>query len=299
MSVYPYKMNSVLLLFFLSLFTFETWAGNNVINIVTFGESTVKDLYVQDLRAALKNKINEIDIKKDTIVNPEGIFITIGAKSLIGLLELNIPLPTLSVFVKKSSFYHIIKTYEHKSLAQGFIVHTKNIGVIYSDPPLDKQVRLIREIFGNSASFGVVVSPITNYMQNEILLLAEENDISVKFVKYNAGININKTINSLKKQDVILAIPDQLIWNSSTLKNIVLSTYRNEQPIIGFSRNLVKAGAIATHFSDLDDVVKETVDRITLMNQKSPIIIRSSSKQTSLVTNDNVIRSLNLNKPMK
>lgn len=291
------KFYSLCLLLFITLHSGAS--ASNVINIITFGESSIKEQYVQRLKSVLLSRFNEIDIEKDKITKTEGIYIAIGSKALIQLLELKLQRPILTVFVKKSSFYHIIKGFEHQSLAQGQLVNLNHIGAIYSDPPIEKQIQLISEIFGAKASFGVVTSPITEFMQTEITHLANANNLSVEFVNYRSNDNINKIINSLKNQNVIFAIPDNLVWNSTTLKNIVLSTYRNEQPIVGFSRNLVKAGSIASSYSDLGDVVKETIDRVKLMDMTNPVTIRASAKYNSLVTNDNVLRSLNLKQPQK
>lgn len=285
----------ILLLF--CFFTLNVSANNKTINIVTYGESAVKKQYIETLKLATLYKFNDIDLDKEDIEGSEGIYIAIGSKALTQLIKLKLKAPILTVFVKRNSFFHILKSAEHEQLAKGELASLDNIGAIYSDPPINKQIELVNEIFGKSASIGVITSLVSSYMKKELLLMARSQNLPIKFVDYDPNDNINKAINSIKDQSVLLAVPDSLVWNSTTLKNIVLSTYRNEQPIIGFSRSLVKAGSVATYYSDLDHIVLETVDRLKLMIEEPSINSRSSAKYNSLVTNDDVIRSLNLKKP--
>jgi len=291
------KMNKYFLYFIFYFFTLNVNANNEAINIVTYGESSVKDQYIKALKAISLYKFNDIDLNKNKIEGSQGVYIAIGSKALTHLIDLKLKAPILTVFVKRNAFFHIIKSTEHEQLASGELANLNNIGAIYSDPPINKQLHLINEMFGKSASIGVITSPISSYIKKELSLMARSQNLSIKFVDYDPNDNINKTINSIKEQSVLLAVPDSLVWNSATLKNIVLSTYRNEQPIIGFSRSLVKAGSIATYYSNLDHIVLETIDRLKLMHEEPSINSRSSSKYNSLVTNDNVIRNFNLKQP--
>lgn len=279
-------------------FALSAKANVKAINIVTYGNNPVKEQYIETLKLASLYKFNEIDLTKHKIEGSQGVYIAIGAKALNHLIELELKAPILTVFVKRNSFYHTIQSAEHKSLANGKLADLNNIGAIYSDPSIEQQLDLIKGIFGVSASIGVITSQLSSFMKDELSLLVDNQNLSIKFVNYDPNDNINKTINSIKEQSVLLALPDSLVWNSTTLKNIVLSTYRNEQPIVGFSRSLVKAGSIATYYSDLDHIVLETVNRLKLMNEEQPINIRASSKYNFLVTNDNVLRSFNLKKPI-
>jgi hypothetical protein len=287
-------MKLLLLLIIVFLYSFNSIA--ETINVITYGETSIKNQYVKKLKAKYPALYKEIDLQKDSITDNKGIFIVVGSMALNKIIELKISNPIIAVFVKESNFYHTLQSIKHKYLSKNEIISLENVGAIYSDPSLEKQIELIKKIFGSRSSFGVITSPITYFLQQSIQEIASKNDLSVKFVNFSKGENINKVINSLKNQEVVLAISDNLVWNSSTLKNIVLSTYRNEQPILGFSRNIVKAGAIATYYADMDSIVMETLDRIKDL-KKNNIGIRSPSKYNSLITNGNVLRSLSLKDP--
>jgi ABC-type uncharacterized transport system substrate-binding protein len=48
---------------------------------------------------------------------------------------------------------------------------------------------------------------------------------------------------------ILLAIPDQLIYNNHSVKNILLTAYRYSKPVIGYSENFVQAGAVAAIYT--------------------------------------------------
>tara|TARA_B110000196_G_scaffold317808_1_gene331738 strand:- start:1473 stop:2339 length:867 start_codon:yes stop_codon:yes gene_type:complete len=266
------------------------------INILSDSDTTIKTKYLDLLRQKYTAEYHDLNFLDKSINRREGLFIAIGTKALRKVIELKVNKPVIAIFIKQSNFYHTLKSIEHNNLSQGQYINLDNIGAIFSDPPISMQTKLIKEIFGAQASLGVITSPITSFLTPHIQKYADENQLSVEFINFTDGENINKVLNSLKDQDVLFAMPDKLVWNSKTLKNIVLSTYRNDQPIIGFSRNLVKAGAIATYYTDLNGVVMETIDRINEFKVNKPPT-RSSSKHNSLVTNSSVLRSFGLKEP--
>ena len=273
------------------------------INIISVSESSTKTEYVKKLKPQLNAEFNEINlIKTPAPIHQKGVYLIIGRDALTKFIDLKFNAPSIAVFIKNSSFHHTIISAEHSYYAQGEQLNTTHIGAIFSDPLLSKQINIVKQIIGEEQSFGVILSPITLFLKPLINQYATQNNIKVKFIEYQKEDSINKALNSLNKQKAILAIPDRIVWNSTTLKNIIISTYKNEQPVIGFSRTLVKAGAVATLYSNLDDIVKETFDRINQLYTKKKSInkkalITNSPKYYSLKTNRDVLLSLNLREP--
>ena len=71
---------------------------------------------------------------------------------------------------------------------------------------------------------------------------------------YEQEVGNNKPLfealqNVLQHSDVLLAIPAPAIYNSSTLRNILVSTYQTRIPLVGFSSAYVKAGATCAVYS--------------------------------------------------
>jgi ABC-type uncharacterized transport system substrate-binding protein len=54
----------------------------------------------------------------------------------------------------------------------------------------------------------------------------------------------------------LLALPDKNIYNSKSVKNILLTSYRHRKPVIAFSKNFVSAGAIAAIYSSTEQIAE-------------------------------------------
>ena len=71
--------------------------------------------------------------------------------------------------------------------------------------------------------------------------------------------------NLLSKVDSLLLLPDSKVINRSTINSLVLESYHKEIPILGYSKSLVKAGAMLALYStpeQLGEDAAELVDRI-------------------------------------
>jgi ABC-type uncharacterized transport system substrate-binding protein len=93
---------------------------------------------------------------------------------------------------------------------------------------------------------------------------------------------------------VLLALPDNAVFNAENIRNILLSTYRHKQAVVGFSSDMVRAGALASTYSDIEDInvqVAETAAQFvatgTLPSPQFPRYFRT-------VINEGVARSLDV-----
>ena len=69
--------------------------------------------------------------------------------------------------------------------------------------------------------------------------------------------NITSDIkNAMNHSDLLLALPDKSIYNSRTVKNILLTSYRYRKPVIAFSQNFVGAGALASIHSNVEQIAQ-------------------------------------------
>ena len=66
----------------------------------------------------------------------------------------------------------------------------------------------------------------------------------------------DKIKDALLHSDILLALPDKNIYNSKTVKNILLTSYRHRKPVIAFSRNFVNAGALASIHSSAEQIAQ-------------------------------------------
>ncbi|MGB5397717.1 MAG: ABC transporter substrate binding protein, partial [Gammaproteobacteria bacterium] len=100
----------------------------------------------------------------------------------------------------------------------------------------------------------------------------------------------------LRDSDILLALPDNIIYNRHSVKNILLSAYRHRIPVIGFSDNFVRAGALASVYSTPDQLAEQVVVTIRRYFDKdvSGINISIPPAHYSVSINSQVAKALDI-----
>jgi hypothetical protein len=118
---------------------------------------------------------------------------------------------------------------------------------IYAEPAPADQLRLIALLYNRPVRVSAIISSETAFLKPFLQGAAEIED-------YHMGDDINGALKRIAKGEVLLAMPDQVVYNTENIRNILLSTYRHNQGVIGFSSDMVKTGALASTFSEVEDI---------------------------------------------
>jgi len=106
--------------------------------------------------------------------------------------------------------------------------------------------------------------------------------------------------NNLKKalshSDILLAMPDKNIYNSKTVKNILLTSYRYRKPVFAFSGSFVRAGALAAVHSSSEQIGASASSIIEQYYKNENRFIKSINYPTSfdISINKQVFNALEL-----
>ena len=168
------------------------------------------------------------------------LLIAIGSQTTETLLKANINSPILSALIPRYVYKTLQLQYKNK----------KNWSSLLINQPLDRQFYLISAVLGKHKKTAVILGPNTKDLNQSLNKAAKKTSHSISIQKIKNSKQLPKTLDSLQKNiDVILTIPDPVVYNKNTLRNILLSSYRNRLPLIGFSQSYVRAGAIAAIYS--------------------------------------------------
>jgi putative tryptophan/tyrosine transport system substrate-binding protein len=122
----------------------------------------------------------------------------------------------------------------------------KNIGVFYSPRTL-KTAQAIQKA-GKAAGIAVTL-------------------IQTDLEKISDGL---KQLNQMEC-DAVLMLPDAGIYNSTTVRALLLWGIRQKKTVFGFSENIVKAGGFAGQYCKAEDVGKQTAELVEeLLKGKKP-----------------------------
>ena len=132
----------------------------------------------------------------------------------------------------------------------------KNDAILYMTQSYCRKMQLIKLINDRWKVISLLNSQKKPVDTDNIKQCASRYGIEVYTVNTTERNMTDDIKNALNHSDVLLALPDKSIYNSNTVKNILLTSYRHRKPIIAFSRNFVNAGALASIHSSVEQVVQ-------------------------------------------
>lgn len=169
------------------------------------------------------------------------LLVCVGLKATQVALASHTQLPILSVLVPKDSFDVLAQDNQAR----------RSITAIYLDQPYARQLALVRLALSEHVRVGV--------------LLREEDQQKLDAIRGAAGLQKMQVVSELiDKQgailpslehllaasDVLLVLPDALLYNKNNIQSVLLTSYRYRDPVVSYSQALVRAGAMLGLYSN-------------------------------------------------
>jgi ABC-type uncharacterized transport system substrate-binding protein len=174
---------------------------------------------------------------------PPRLVITLGGEALTAVLKWIPPRSALLAgLVPRSAFERGVKDAGKRSgLA---------LSAVYLDQPLVRQVDAMRLMFPNAKNVGVVFGPESQSVQAVVASTLRSRNMELLAAQVGAGVSVYSALKSaLDSVDVFFALADPQVFNSTTIGNILLTTYAAQVPVVAFSPAYVKAGSLAAIYS--------------------------------------------------
>lgn len=144
-----------------------------------------------------------------------------------------------------------------------------NLTGVYLFYPLTTQFNWLKRLLPNRTNIAILYNPLENqhYIESAIDTAVDSGlaiiPIPVKTPKqlpYALG-RLSGNVNAL------FAIPDSLVLSPKTAQQLLLASFRNLVPMVGFSENWVKAGALYALTWDYQDLGRQcAVQAANLLN---------------------------------
>jgi hypothetical protein len=158
---------------------------------------------------------------------------------------------------------------------------------IYAEPAPADQLRLAALLYRRPIRVAAIVGSETGFLKPAL-------DGAAQVEQYAPGSDINQVLNRIGQAQVLLAMPDSSVYNTENIRNILLSTYRRGQAVIGFSADMVKAGALASTYSDIEDINAQVAEAAAAFDATGELPAPQFPHYFSTIVNDGVARSLNV-----
>ena len=219
--------------------------------------------------------------------NPDSIVITIGRKAFVKSWQNLNNTRIFSLLLSKPSIYGIIEDTANKNILSG----------LYLEQPVVKQIELAQHIMPNVRKVGFLITD-KNYiaLNKELSRLNSNINFQIKTVSDQKTLSTALS-QIVRNTDLLVTQPEPKIYNSTSLKNILLSSYRNNVPVIGLNKSFVNAGCLASIYTTIEQLGAEAFELLdlALRNNKLPEIQYSSNFTVSI--NYKVANSLGLYVP--
>ncbi|WP_166366814.1 ABC transporter substrate-binding protein [Pseudomonas akapageensis] len=138
------------------------------------------------------------------------------------------------------------------------------LSLLWSDPPLSRQVNLARMILPAARRIGVLYGRNSAFLLDELRKAAAPLGLEI-VTQFWTDTTDNHAVQTLLGEcDVLLGLDDADLYNPKTAKSLLLSSYAGKRALIGPNAAFVKAGSLASTYSDQADwlaIVDDLLDR--------------------------------------
>ncbi len=135
--------------------------------------------------------------------------------------------------------------------------------ILYMAQTYCRQIQFIKLLSDKWKTIGLLNSQEKPIHNKAIQQCAKKYNLETYIVNTTSDTYLRDSIKIvLNNSDILLALPDKNIYNSKSVKNILLTSYRYRKPVIAFSKNFVNAGALASIYSDADQIAQSASDII-------------------------------------
>ena len=152
---------------------------------------------------------------------------------------------------------------------------------------------LIRALYARRVGVGVLLTESTAAQETELRRAARSADLDIDVQFVERGENAVRALTRVASSTVLLAVPDRDLYTVDNLRNLLESTYRRGQGVIGFSASLVNAGTLAAAYSSIDDTVAQ-VGEVAATMAAGRLPDPQYPRYWRVAVNDSVARSLNV-----
>ncbi len=266
------------------------------ITIVMSAPTQTNQAFVEEFKRELANsrnaaiKVRTIDLdesEKLVVAENSELVIALGVRALEAASQLKPATPVLGVFTPLPMFNAIMEK-SHRDLG--------NFSAIVLDQPYQRQMALVKTVLPESKNLGILLGNVSASSSEALKEEGEKKGLHINTESLAQESELIPKLNQiLQSNDALLAVPDPAVYSRETVQPILLTSYRYQKPVFGFSQSYVKAGALAAVYSTTAQLAKQAVEMTARSQQLQNILLPPQApKYFSVSINQQVARALNI-----
>jgi len=238
----------------------------------------------QQLPPSIQAAVLEHPEEFNAATQQANLIVAVGMKAT-ELIAAKTTIPLLGAMVPRNAYEDLLARKKH----------TNRISAIYLNQPWDRQLDFLLAALPERRRIGVLYSPDTR-----IDLVRLRQDIAGR-----GGLLITQPVRSAAELfhsleevvadcNVLLAVPDSMVYSSSNIRNILLTSYRHSIPLVGLSQAYVNAGALTAIFSSPEQLAEQTRETVISFARTAQLPEPQYPATFTVAVNQQVARSLGI-----
>jgi hypothetical protein len=241
--------------------------------------TTLIDLHSPDHDAVLQQIRNRTD----------AVIIAVGADALQAVAVLKPASPVVSTMMLHEN--------ETPPSAGSRSAPFRPAASVHLDLSMPALLAEIGSMFPGKYRLGVIRNP-ARASDFEALAAVKTNQLgfAVRGVDCSQPEELLPALLSLKgKVDYVLVFPDSALYNSATVKPLLLASIENRLPIIGFSASFVRSGAAIGLYPDFRDIGRQTAELAqSVLSKRLNHPVDEGPRKWMIAVNQRALRLLGL-----
>jgi putative tryptophan/tyrosine transport system substrate-binding protein len=220
---------------------------------------------------------------------PPQLVVTIGAAAYRGVIDDNQRGGSLDGVP-------VLATLVPRALYEALSAKTRApTSAVFLDQPVGRFLDLLRMVMPERKHVGVLFGAESAPFAAALAKAASARGLQLSTAHVGGDEELYPALRSvLNDADVLLALPDARVYNTGSLQNILITTYRQRVPVVAFAPGYVRAGAtVAVFSSPTQSGVQAAVIVKAFVNGRG-LPAPQAAGDFSVAVNDRVARSLGL-----
>lgn len=210
--------------------------------------------------------------------------IAVGAGALRAVAQSDVAVPVLAVLVPQAA-------YESMVGAAG----QRRWSAIFIDQPFSRQMGLIRLALPDARRVAVLLDSSQPDRLPVLRAAIAGTPLQLNSTSFSGEASLFQALSQvLDGSDVFLAMPDPQVHNASTVRNLLLTSFRARIPVVGFSAAYTRAGAAISLYSTPQQIARQATDALVFWLRERTWPAPSHPRHFTVSVNSHVARSLGL-----
>jgi ABC-type uncharacterized transport system substrate-binding protein len=167
---------------------------------------------------------------------------------------------------------------------------------IVLDVPVPVLLVRLKQVFPGKTRLGIIRNPASGGPAAVALeARAQQLGFTIRVVDCPGAEQLLAAFLTLKDQvDFVWCLPDGSLYNSATIKPLILASIENRLPLIGFSESFARAGAAVGVYPDFRDIGLQTGEAAQQIISGQTVPLSEGPRKLKLAVNQSVLRLLGL-----